>query len=50
MPALIAALAIVGLAAEHVSAVLPELGEARVRAGLARLARAAARDAGQDGA
>jgi len=38
------------LAAEHVSAVLPELGEARVRAGLARLARAAARDAGQDGA
>jgi len=38
------------LAAEHVSAVLPELGEARLRAGLARLARAAARDAGQDGA
>src|SRR6516225_4208228 len=38
------------LAAEHVSAVLPELGEARLRAGLARLARSAARDAGQDGA
>jgi AcrR family transcriptional regulator len=37
------------LAAEHVSAVLPELGEARLRAGLARLARAAARDAGRDG-
>ena len=35
------------LAAEHVSAVLPELGEARLRAGLARLARSAARDAGQ---
>ena len=34
------------LAAEHVSAVLPELGEARLRAGLARLARSAARDAG----
>ena len=38
------------LAAEHVSAVLPELGEARLRAGLARLARSAARDAGQNGA
>jgi AcrR family transcriptional regulator len=38
------------LAAEHVSALLPELGEARLRAGLARLARSAARDAGQDGA
>ena len=38
------------LAAEHVSAVLPELGEARLRAGLARLARSAARDAGRDGA
>ncbi len=36
------------LAAEHVTAVLPELGEARLRAGLARLARSAARDAGQD--
>ena len=30
------------LAAEHVSAVLPELGEARLRAGLTRLARSAA--------
>lgn len=30
------------LAAEHVSAVLPELGEARLRDGLARLARSAA--------
>jgi len=38
------------LAAEHVSAVLPELGEARLRAGLARLARSAARDARRDGA
>ena len=37
------------LAAEHVSAVLPELGEARLRAGLARLARSAARDAGEEG-
>lgn len=37
------------LAAEHVSAVLPELGEARLRAGLARLARSAARDAGEAG-
>jgi AcrR family transcriptional regulator len=36
------------LAAEHVSAVLPELGEARLRAGLARLAQSAARDADQD--
>jgi len=35
------------LAAEHVTAVLPELGEARLRDGLARLARSAARDAGQ---
>jgi AcrR family transcriptional regulator len=35
------------LAAEHVSAVLPELGEARLRAGLVRLARAAARAAVQ---
>lgn len=34
------------LAAEHVTAVLPELGEARLRDGLARLARSAARDAG----
>jgi AcrR family transcriptional regulator len=33
------------LAAEHVSAVLPELGEARLRAGLALLARSAVRDA-----
>jgi hypothetical protein len=33
------------LAAEHVTAVLPELGEARLRDGLARLARSAARDA-----
>ena len=38
------------LAAEHVSAVLPELGEARLRAGLARLATSAARDTGQDSA
>jgi AcrR family transcriptional regulator len=38
------------LAAEHVSAVLPELGEARLRTGLARLARSAARDTGQDSA
>src|SRR5215472_12039835 len=37
------------LAAEHVSAVLPELGEGRLRAGLARLARSAAR-ADQDSA
>jgi AcrR family transcriptional regulator len=41
-----------GLAAEHVTAVLPQLGEARLRDGLARLARSAvrsaARDAGQD--
>jgi hypothetical protein len=36
-----------GLAAEHVSAVLPELGEARLRDGLARLARSAARGAGR---
>jgi AcrR family transcriptional regulator len=36
------------LAAEHVTAVLPELGEARLRGGMARLARSAARDAGQD--
>jgi AcrR family transcriptional regulator len=35
------------LAAEHVTAVLPELGEARLRDGLARLAHSAARDAGQ---
>src|SRR6516225_2003836 len=35
--------------AEHVSAVLPELGEPRLRAGLARLARSAARDAGEEG-
>jgi len=32
-----------------VSAVLPELGEPRLRAGLARLARSAARDAGEEG-
>src|SRR5215471_15854714 len=38
------------LAAEHVSAVLPGLGEARLRAGLARLARSAARDAGRGSA
>ena len=38
------------LAAEHVSAVLPELGEARMRDGLARLARSAVTDAGQDSA
>jgi AcrR family transcriptional regulator len=38
------------LAAEHVSAVLPELGEARLRAGLALLARSAASDAGPDSA
>jgi AcrR family transcriptional regulator len=37
------------LAAEHVSAVLPGLGDARLRAGLARLARSAARDAGEAG-
>ena len=37
------------VAAEHVAAVLPELGEARLRAGLARLARSAARDAGEEG-
>ena len=37
------------LAAEHVSAVLPELGKARLRAGLARLARSVARDAGEPG-
>ena len=36
------------LAAEHVSAVLPELGEARTREGLARLAWATAKGAGQD--
>jgi AcrR family transcriptional regulator len=36
------------LAAEHVSAVLPELREARLRDGLARLARSAAHGAGQD--
>ena len=36
------------LAAEHVTAVLPELGEARLRDGLARLPGRAARDAGQD--
>ena len=35
------------LAAEHVTAVLPELGEARLRDGLVRLARSAARDAAQ---
>lgn len=35
------------LAAEHVTAVLPELGETRLRDGLVRLARSAARDAGQ---
>jgi hypothetical protein len=29
------------LAAEHVAAVLPELGEQRLRAGMARLARSA---------
>ncbi|SFP88582.1 hypothetical protein SAMN05421810_103740 [Amycolatopsis arida] len=29
------------LAAEHLAAVLPELGEARTRAGILRLARAA---------
>jgi AcrR family transcriptional regulator len=38
------------LAAEHVSAVLPELGEARLRDGLARLARSAARGAGRQSA
>jgi AcrR family transcriptional regulator len=38
------------LAAEHVSAVLPELGEARLRDGLGRLARSAARGAGRGGA
>jgi AcrR family transcriptional regulator len=36
------------VAAEHVAAVLPELGEPRLRAGLVRLARAAARAAVQD--
>ncbi len=36
------------LAAEHVTAVLPDLGEARLRDGLARLARSAARDAARD--
>ena len=36
------------VAAEHVAAVLPELGEARLRSGVARLARAAAHAAGQD--
>jgi hypothetical protein len=38
------------LAAEHVSAVLPELGEARMRDGLARLARSAVTGAGQGSA
>jgi AcrR family transcriptional regulator len=38
------------LSAEHVSAVLPELGEARLRAGLARLAGSAARGAGRGSA
>jgi len=38
------------LAAEHVSAVLPELGEARLRDGLARIARSAARGAGRGSA
>ena len=38
------------LGAENVSAVLPELGEARLRAGLARLARSAARGAGRGSA
>jgi AcrR family transcriptional regulator len=38
------------LAAEHVSAVLPELGEARLRSGLARLARSAAHGAGRGSA
>jgi hypothetical protein len=36
------------LAAEHVTAVLPDLGEARLRDGMARLALSAARDAGQE--
>jgi len=36
------------VAAEHVAAVLPELGRARLRSGVARLARAAAHAAGQD--
>jgi hypothetical protein len=36
------------VAAEHVTAVLPELGAARLRDGLVRLARSAARDAGRD--
>jgi len=35
------------MAAEHVTAVLAELGAARLREGLARLARSAARDAGR---
>jgi AcrR family transcriptional regulator len=35
------------LAAEHVTAVLPELGESRLRDGLERLARSVAREAGQ---
>ena len=38
------------LAAEQVSAVLPELGEARLRDGLARIARSAARGAGRGSA
>ena len=38
------------LAAEHVSAVLPELGEARLRDGLARIAWSAARGAGRGSA
>jgi len=36
------------MAAEHVTAVLAELGAARLRDGLARLARSVARDAGRD--
>jgi len=36
------------LAAEHVTALLPELGEARLREGLMRLVRSAASDAGRD--
>ncbi|NML50118.1 TetR/AcrR family transcriptional regulator [Streptomyces sp. R302] len=35
-----------GLAAEHVAALLPELGEERIRAGLIRLARSAMRPPG----
>ncbi|MBB4986178.1 hypothetical protein GGE06_007145 [Streptomyces sp. SFB5A] len=31
------------MAADHVAALLPELGEARMRAGLLRLARSSAR-------